>query len=96
MRWAPTTRARLAHAGNGFLMRRGYTVAWLAWEGDLLPGDGRMVLDLPVATDNGRPITGPVRVEYIVDQTRVTVFRSAAGSRAQLIPPCRSIRQRPA
>ena len=39
----------LAHAGNGFLMRRGYTVIWLAWQGDLLPGNGRMVLDLPVA-----------------------------------------------
>ncbi|TMJ66304.1 MAG: hypothetical protein E6G91_19940, partial [Alphaproteobacteria bacterium] len=25
----------LAHAGNGFLMRRGYTIAWLAWQGDL-------------------------------------------------------------
>ena len=42
----------LAHAGNGFLMRRGYAVAWLAWEGDMLPGDGRMVLDVPVASDN--------------------------------------------
>ena len=39
----------LAHAGNGFLMRRGYTVAWLAWQGDLLPGNGRMLLDLPSA-----------------------------------------------
>jgi hypothetical protein len=38
---APIT---LAHAGNGFFMRRGYAVAWLAWEGDMLPGDGRMVL----------------------------------------------------
>ena len=45
---APIT---LAHAGNGFFMRRGYAVAWLAWEGDMLPGDGRMVLDVPVATD---------------------------------------------
>ncbi len=42
-----------AHAGNGFLMRRGYTVAWCAWEGDLLPGDGRAILDVPVATDGG-------------------------------------------
>jgi hypothetical protein len=50
------------HAGNGFLMRRGYTVVWLAWQGDLLPGDGRQILDLPIATDAGRPITGPVRV----------------------------------
>ncbi len=64
----------LAHAGNGFLMRRGYTIAWLAWQGDLLPGDGRQILDLPVATDNGRPITGPVRVEFIADQPGVTVY----------------------
>ena len=61
---APIT---LAHAGNGFFMRRGYAVAWLAWEGDMLPGDGRMVLDVPVATDNGQPITGRIRVEYIAD-----------------------------
>ena len=60
------------HAGNGFLMRRGYTVAWLAWEGDLWPGSGRMVLDLPVATESGAPITGTVRVEYIVDRPGVT------------------------
>jgi hypothetical protein len=57
----------LAHAGNGFLMRRGYAVAWLAWEGDILPGNGRMVLDVPVATENGKPITGLVRTEFIVD-----------------------------
>jgi hypothetical protein len=57
----------LAHAGNGFLMRRGYAVAWLAWQGDLLRGDGRMILDLPVASEAGRPITGPVRVEFIAD-----------------------------
>ncbi len=57
----------LDHAGNGFLMRRGYAVAWLAWEGDILPGDGRLVLDVPVATDNGTPITGRVRTEFIVD-----------------------------
>ena len=58
----------LDHAGNGFLMRRGYAVAWLAWEGDILPGDGRMVLDVPVATDHGQAITGRVRTEIIVDQ----------------------------
>jgi len=64
----------LAHAGNGFFMRRGYAVAWLAWEGDMLPGDGRMVLDVPVATDNGRPITGRIRVEYIAETPGVTCF----------------------
>jgi Alpha/beta hydrolase domain len=64
----------LAHAGNGFLMRRGYTVVWLAWQGDLLPGNGRMVMDLPVARDSNKPITGPVRVEYIADRTGITTF----------------------
>ncbi len=66
---APASNAplTLAQAGNGFLMRRGYSVAWLAWEGDMLPGDDRMVLDVPVATDNGAAITGRIRVEFIPD-----------------------------
>src|SRR5579859_5057293 len=64
----------LADAGNGFLMRRGYSIAWIAWQGDLLPGDGRMVMDLPIATDHGKPITGLVRVEYIADQPGVTTL----------------------
>src|SRR3984885_14680859 len=73
---APHSNApiKLAHAGNGFFMRRGYAVAWLAWEGDMLPGDGRMVLDVPVASDHGAPITGRIRVEYIADVPGITCF----------------------
>ena len=52
------------HAGNGFLMRRGYTVLWSGWQGDILPRDDLMSMDLPVASMNGEPITGPVRVEF--------------------------------
>ena len=52
------------HAGNGFLMRRGYTVLWSGWQGNLLPGDHRMAMDLPIASKNGTPITGPVRAEF--------------------------------
>ena len=64
----------LAHAGNGFLMRRGYTVVWLAWQGDLLPGNGRMLLDLPVARERTGPITGLVRTEYIANRPGITTF----------------------
>jgi hypothetical protein len=63
-----------AHAGNGFLMRRGYTVAWLAWQGDLLPGNGRLLLDLPVARECGEPLTGLVRTEYIANGPGITTF----------------------
>jgi len=60
------------HAGNGFLFRRGYTVLWAAWQGDLLPGDERLILDLPVAENpDGTPITGRVRTEFVVDATGV-------------------------
>ena len=60
--------ATLEHAGNGYLFRRGYTVVWGAWQGDLLPGDGRMTMDLPAATDGTAPLTGPVRTEFIAAQ----------------------------
>src|ERR1700737_1204307 len=63
-----------AHAGNGFLMRRGYTVVWLAWQGDLLPGNGRMLLDLRIAREHDGPLTGVVRVEYIADRPGITMF----------------------
>ena len=64
----------LRDAGNGFLMRRGYTVVWAAWEGDLLPGDGRMLLDVPVARDGAEPLTGLVRSEFIADGPGVSTF----------------------
>ncbi len=64
----------LAAAGNGFFMRRGYTLAWIGWQADLLPGGDRFLLDVPVASNGDVPITGPVRVEYIADQAGITTF----------------------
>ncbi len=42
---------------------------WSAWATDVAatPGDKRMVLDAPVATDRGRPITGKVAYDLIVN-----------------------------
>jgi hypothetical protein len=74
----------LAHAGNGFLMRRGYTVAWLGWQGDLLPGDDRLLLDLPVARGSDGPVTGTVRSEFILDApgTRVLPLSGRINTRS--------------
>ena len=33
--------------GNGFLMRHGYTVAWIGWQPDVPVRDGMMALDVP-------------------------------------------------
>ncbi len=57
-----------AHGGNGYLMRRGYSVVWGAWQADLLPGNGRVLLDVPKVD-----VQGPVRVEFI-GQAGATTF----------------------
>ena len=75
-------------AGHGFLMRRGYTVVWCGWQGDLLPGDGRLTMDLPVATGPDAPVTGPLRAEYIVEQLGVTTV-SLGGH--DYIRPCPAV-----
>ena len=62
------------HAGNGFLMRRGYSIVWTGWQGDLLPGDGRLTMRLPVATQSGDPLTGPSRTEYVADEPGITTI----------------------
>jgi hypothetical protein len=51
-----------------FLMRQGYVVVWSGWIAETLPGDDRLRLDAPVATDNGRPITGVVRAEMVPNE----------------------------
>jgi Alpha/beta hydrolase domain len=56
-----------ADAGTGFLMNRGYTVVWSAWQGDITAGDGRVVAEFPVATNGGEPIVGLSREEFIDD-----------------------------
>ncbi len=56
----------LEHAGNGFLMRWGYTWVTSGWQGDLVPWKDGMVLDVPVATEHGAPIQRLVRTEICV------------------------------
>src|SRR5258706_2084947 len=60
--------ATLEHAGNGFLMRQGYTIVWCGWQGDLMPLKNWLVLNVPVATNNGKPIISRVRTEIVVDE----------------------------
>ena len=61
----------LEHAGNGFLMRHGYTIVWCGWQGDLMPIENWLVLNAPVATNHGVPIVSKVRTEIVVDQKDV-------------------------
>ena len=61
----------LASAGNGYLMREGYTVVWSGWQGDVILGDGMLVGDLPEAMEDGKRVRGTVRQEFIADEAGV-------------------------
>ncbi|MBB5645961.1 alpha/beta hydrolase domain-containing protein [Pedobacter cryoconitis] len=61
----------LPNRGNAFgadeaLLKRGYVVLWCAWQGDVLPGEGRLTMKVPVATANGKEISDWLRTEYSV------------------------------
>ena len=57
-----------ADAGNGFLMRQGYTILVSGWDVTVVPGGGRLTIDVPVARQqNGDPIAGPALEEFVID-----------------------------
>lgn len=62
---ASTTNPTAADAGNGFLMRQGYTILFSGWD---LSATGTFASTYPVATQrNGAPIVGPSVEELIFD-----------------------------
>src|SRR2546427_7877765 len=61
----------LKDAGNGFLMRQGYTIVWSGWQGDLTPGEDFLTMGVPVATKNGKEIIRAVRTEIVVTREGV-------------------------
>ena len=56
----PTTAAEF---GNGALMQQGFSLLWMGWQWDV--PEGRMRMAIPIATNNGQPITGWVRGNFI-------------------------------
>jgi hypothetical protein len=71
-------RNALAAAGDGHLMREGYTLVWLGWQADVLPGMGRLTLSVPVARHpDGTPVTGIVRAELTAPRPTTTLNLSS-------------------
>ena len=55
----------VADAGEAFLLRRGYTIAWNGWDISASSGNDRLTITVPVANlPDGSTITGP-SYEYI-------------------------------
>ena len=72
-------RNALSSAGDGWLMRAGYTMVWFGWEMDARPGLNRIGMPAIVAHNHdGSPVTGLVRSEIItpVQATSVPISLS--------------------
>ena len=54
--------------GNGFLMRRGYTVVWCAWQADVPPTPGLMGLQAPEAVGSDGPLQGRALIQFQVNE----------------------------
>ena len=56
----------LSAPGDGFLMKKGFTLAWWGWEMDTRPGLGRILMpEIGARNRDGSAITGIVRSELI-------------------------------
>jgi Alpha/beta hydrolase domain len=72
-------RNALSSAGDGWLMRAGYTMVWFGWEMDVRPGLNRIGMPAIVAHNHdGSPVTGLVRSEIVtpVPATSVPIILS--------------------
>jgi hypothetical protein len=66
----PTTAA---DAGNGFLMRQGYTILWSGWDFTAPPGVG-FTIAVPIARNpDGSTIIGPSLEELVIDDSATFV-----------------------
>ncbi len=66
--------------GNGALMRQGFSLLWMGWQWDV--PEGRMRMEVPIATQNGRPITGWVRGNFIPGANATTASVADRGHQA--------------
>jgi len=54
--------------GDGFLMRQGFTLLWVGWQFDVPQRQGLVRVYPPTASENGRPIRGLVRSDFVVTE----------------------------
>ncbi|WP_051670702.1 alpha/beta hydrolase domain-containing protein [Bryobacter aggregatus] len=65
------------HFGDAYLMRQGYSILWMGWQWDV--PQGRMRMELPIATENGAAITGLVRSNFIFSKRTQTASLADSG-----------------
>jgi hypothetical protein len=65
---------KAADAGNGFLMKEGYSILISGWDTTARPGGNRFTMKAPIAVNrDGSPIIGPAMEEFVINDDRTTI-----------------------
>jgi hypothetical protein len=74
--------------GDGLLMRGGYTVVSIGWEFDIPKKQGLVLLEAPVATNDGKSITGWIDPgPWFIPNKKVDSYNYASGDFTPAYPP---------
>lgn len=72
--------SKAADAGNGYLMRRGYTLVWTGWQGDLASAPDTLALSVPTLTG----ITDRITAEWVFNNLTTPAVAQLAWPAADL------------
>jgi len=72
--------------GDGFLMKQGFMIICIGWEFDVAARNGAIRINVPVATENGAPITGTVRAPFTPDRRETTYTLNDVAAYAPVDP----------
>ena len=75
-----------AEVGDGDLLREGYTLVFVGWQFDIAMGKGLVGFSAPIATDNGAPIKGWVRMPFITDKPAASFAYGGGYNTATYLP----------
>jgi len=68
-----------ADAGNGYLLRQGYTLVWSGWQGDIKSATGTLALSVPTLTG----VTGRITAELVFDNLTSPIIAPLAWPAAE-------------
>ncbi len=82
----PTAPRLIEGGADDFLCRQGFVFLSSGWIAQVQPGDGKMLLQAPLATDGGKSIRGIVREELVVNAPAARASISHRGNQGSYPP----------
>ncbi len=72
--------------GDGYLLNEGYTLVFVGWQFDIAMGKGLVGFSAPIATENGAPIRGWVRMPFVLDKAAASYTYGGGYNTATYLP----------